>query len=123
MGIGSCVQPVNDIRCNVYCCMESKGDTGSPDIIVDGLGQSNDIESFCRKQIGCLVSTISAQCQQAIQFLLFVSLFHRFDFINVVFFYHLHHFKGGTLCTKNGAACCQNTGKVGWNHFFAEIVN
>ena len=70
---------VDAIRGDIHCALETKGHIRAPDIVVDGLGERDNIEPFFAEQIGCLMGTVAAEDYQAIQLHLLVIVLHVFD--------------------------------------------
>ena len=60
MGSRCGVDAVNGIRGDVHCALETEGHIGAPQVIVNGLGQRYDIQSFLAQQVCGLVSTVTA---------------------------------------------------------------
>ena len=101
---GGGVDAVDDVCGNIHSGVEAEGHVGAVDIVVNGLGQADDVQPFLRKQVGSLVGAVAAQTQQAVQLRRLVGLFHSGDFINVVILHHTHQLEGGALGAQNGAA-------------------
>ena len=104
MAAGGGVDAVDDLRGNVHSSVEAKGHIGAKDVVVDGLGQADDVEPFLREQVGRFVGAIAAQAKQAVQLGVLVGLFHGGHFIDVVILHHAHHFKRRALGAQDGAA-------------------
>ena len=100
---------------------EAEGHVGTIDIIVNGLGQADDVQPFLAEQIGGLVGAVAAQAEQAVQFGLLIGLFHRLDLVDVVLLDDAHFLERGALCAKDGAAHRQDAGKLAGVHV-AEIA-
>ena len=60
MAAGGGVDAVDDLRGNVHSSVEAKGHIGAKDVVVDGLGQADDVEPFLREQVGRFVGAIAA---------------------------------------------------------------
>ena len=120
---GGGVDAVDDIGGNVHGGVEAEGHVGAVDIVIDGLGQADDVQALLREQVCGFVGAIAAQAQQAVQLGFLVGLFHGGDFINVVVLHHAHHFKGGALGAQNGAAQRQDAAEVVLTHLFVIAVD
>ena len=116
MRSGGGMNAVDGICCNINCTVEAKGHVGSPDIIVDCLGKMNDIQTLLAKKICGLLSTVSAENDQAVQTKLIIILFHGFDLIQTVFIRCPHQLEGLAGAADDGAALCQDSGKITRTH-------
>ena len=103
---------VNAVCSYIHRALEAESHIRSPEVVVYGLGQSDDIESFLTEHIRCLVSSVTAQNNHAVQFQLIVILLHRLDLIKPVFIRLTHQLKRGSGAAENGAALRQNTRKI-----------
>ena len=104
MAAGGGVDAVDDVRGDVHSGVEAESHIGAVDIVVNGLGQADDVQPLLREQVGGLVGAVAAQTQQAVQLCRLVGLFHGGDLINVVVLHHTHQLEGGALGAQNGAA-------------------
>ena len=109
MACGCCMEPVKDISCDVNRCVETEGHISAVDIVVDSFRESDNIKSLIGKQLGGLVSTVSAESQETIQLLLLVGLLHIFYFVDIILTDDLHHFEGLALSAEDSAALSEYT--------------
>ena len=109
---GGGVNAVDDLGGNVHSGVEAKSYIGAVDIVVDGLGQADDVQAFLREQVGGFMGAVAAQAEQAVQLCVLVGLFHGRDFIDLVVLDHAHQLEGGALGAQNGAAQCQDAAEV-----------
>ena len=123
MAAGGGVDAVDDLRGNVHSSVEAKGHIGAKDVVVDGLGQADDVEPFLREQVGRFVGAIAAQAKQAVQLGVLVGLFHGGHFIDVVILHHAHHFKRRALGAQDGAAQGQNAAEIVLGHLLVVPVD
>ena len=72
---GGGVDAVDDIGGNVHGSVETEGHVGAVDIVIDGLGQADDVQALLREQVCGFVGAIAAQTQQAVQLGFLVGLF------------------------------------------------
>ena len=100
---------VNTVRCDINCTLESKGHVGTPDIIIDGLGEMDDIESLFTQKIGCLLCSITAQDHQTIQIQSAVVLLHGCYPVQSVFIRYAHIFKRLTRASKDRTSTGQDS--------------
>ena len=87
------VNAVDHIGGNVHGGVEAEGYVGTIDIVINGLGQADDVQTLLREQVCGFVGAIAAQAKQAVQLGVLVGLFHGGHFIDVVILHHAHHFK------------------------------
>ena len=106
------VDAVDDVGGDVHSGVEAEGDVGAVDVVVDGLGQADDVQALLCQQIGRLVGAVAAQAEQAVQPGFLVGLFHGGHLVHVVVFHHPHHLEGGALGAQNGAAQRQDAPEV-----------
>ena len=69
------VDAVDHIGGNVHGGVEAEGYVGTIDIVINGLGQADDVQTLLREQVCGFVGAIAAQAQQAVQLGFFVGLF------------------------------------------------
>ena len=98
------VDAVDHIGGDVHSCMEAKGHIGAVDVVVNGLGQANDVQPLLGEQVGGLVGAVAAQTKQAVQLCVLVGLFHGGDLVDLVLFHYPHHLKRGAFGAQDGAA-------------------
>ena len=75
---------VDGIRCNIHCTLETEGHIGAPQIIVNGLRQRYDIQSFLAQQVRSLVGAVTTENYKAVQLQLVIVLLHGFHFVQPV---------------------------------------
>ena len=90
--VGRCcgVNTVNGICGNIHSALEAKGHVCAPNIVVDGFGEMNDIQSFFSQQVRCFLCAVSAQNNQAVQTQLVICLFHGLYLVQTFFVRHTH---------------------------------
>ena len=120
---GSRMDAVNNIGCDIDGCMETEGDIGAINIVVDRLGKANDVEPFLAEQVCGFVGTVTAQAEQAIELSFLISLFHCGDFVHLVIPHNPHEFERGALGAQDCTAHGQNAGKFRLLHFAIVPMN
>ena len=55
------VDAVNDLGGDVHSSVEAERHVGAVDVVVDGLGQTDDVQAFLREQVGGFMGAIAAQ--------------------------------------------------------------
>ena len=64
-------------------------------VVVDGLGQGDDVQPLLRQQVGCLVGPVAPQAQQAVQLHLLIVSLHGGHLVHLVLLHHTHQLEGG----------------------------
>ena len=103
---------VDGIRSNIYCALETEGHISTPQVIVDGLGQGHDIQSFLAQQVSRLVSAVTTENYKAVQLQLVIVLLHGFHFVQPVGIRILNRLEGGTGGSQNRAALGKDAGEI-----------
>ena len=120
---GGGVDAVDDLGGDVHRGVETKGHVGAVNVVVDGLGQADDVQPLLAEQVGGLVGAVAAQAEQAVQLGLLVGLFHGLDLVDVVLLNDAHLFERGALGAQDGAAHRQNAGKLAGVHLAVVAVD
>ena len=116
MTAGGGVNPVDHLGGNVHGGVEAEGHVGAVNIVVNGLGQADDVQPLLAEQVGGFVGAVAAQGEQAVQLQVLIILLHGGDLVHLVVPHHTHQLEGGALGAEDGAAHRQNTGKFVWLH-------
>ena len=108
---------VDDVRRNVHGALEAEGGVRAPDVVVDGLGQSNDVHARVHKQLGALLRAVAAHDHKAVEVEPVVGVQHRgHEVVALV----VHDGLAGdvflTRGAENGAALDEDAGKVARFH-------
>src|SRR5699024_92087 len=120
---GGGVDAVDDVGGNVHRGVEAEGDVGAVDVVVDGLGQADDVQPLLGQEVGGLVGAVAAQTEQAVQLEVVVGLFHGGDLVDLVLLNDLHHLEGGALGAQNGAAQGQQAAEIVRLHLLVVAVD
>ena len=107
---------IQHIGRNVHRGLIAKRNLGAPQVVVDGLWQRNDVQTFLAQQVRGLCRAVTAENNQTVQLHVVVGLNHLCDLINAVFVLVAHIFKRLARSAENGAANRQNAGKVARRH-------
>ena len=112
--MGGCrgVNTVDGIRCNVHGALETKGHVRPPQVIVNGLGKGDDVQSLRPQKISRLMRPVSAKDHDAVQAQLVIVLLHGIHLVDAVLIRILNGLKRRPGAAKDRASLCQNTGKV-----------
>ena len=103
---------VNGVGGHVHGALETKGHVRTPQIVVNGFGQGDHIESFGPQEIGGFVGSVAAQDDQAIQLQLVVRLFHGSHLVHPVCSRFLDGLEGGATAAQECAALGENSGEI-----------
>ena len=109
---GGGMNAVDDLSGDIHSGMEAEGEVGAKDVVVDGLGQADHVETFFAEQVRGLVGTVATQSDKAIQLQVLIGLFHGGDLVHAIFFHHAHVAEGTAAGAQNGAAQRQDTGEL-----------
>ena len=112
VGGGSGVDAVNGVGGDLHGAVEAEGHVGAPDVIVDGLGQGDDVEALLPQQVGGLVGAVAPQNHQAVQIQGFIVFLHGGHLVQAVGVGDPHLLEGLPGGTQNGAPLGQNAGEV-----------
>ena len=74
MGMGGGVQPVDGLRGNLQCCREPEGVVGSDDVVVNRLGQMQDVQPGLSELVRVLGGATATQSHQSVKSQLLVIL-------------------------------------------------
>ena len=118
-----CMDTVNTVCCNIHCALEAEGHIRTPDIIINSFRKMNNIQPFFPQKVGCLLSSVSAKNNQAIQIQLAVILLHGSNLVQSVLVRNPHTFKGLSGASQNRTALCQNSGEISSAQKTVFIIN
>ena len=110
------VDAVNDLGGDVHSSVEAERHVGAVDVVVDGFGQTDDVQALLAEQVCGFVGAVAAQAEQAVQFGGAVVFLHRGNLVHLVLLDHTHFFERGALGAQNGAAHGQNAGELVRGH-------
>ena len=123
MAAGGGVDAVDHLGVDLHRSVETEGHIGAIDVVVNGLGQADDVQALLRQQICGLVGAVAAQAQQAVQFQILIGLFHGGHFVDLVLLDDLHHLEGGALGAQDGAAQSEQAAEIVGLHLFVVPVD
>jgi hypothetical protein len=98
---------------HVHGGLEAEGHIRAPEVVVDGLGQCDDVEPLLPQEIGGLMGAVAPQDHQAVQLELVVVLLHGRHLVHAVGPRDLDGLEGGAAGAKEGAALGEDAGEVG----------
>ena len=112
MGSRCGVDAVDGIRSNIYCALETEGHISTPQVIVDGLWQGHDIQSFLAQQVRSLVGAVTTENYKAVQLQLVIVLLHGFHFVQPVGIRILDRLERGPGGSQDRAALGKDAGEI-----------
>ena len=112
MARGGRMDAVDHLGRDVHSGMEAEGDVRSPNIVVDGLGQADDVHALLSQQIRGLMRAVSAEGHEAIQLHLLVIRLHRLHLVHAVFADDAHVAERRAAGAENGAAEGEDAGEI-----------
>ena len=112
MGGGGGVDAVDGLGGHVHRALETEGHIGAPQVVVDGLGEGDDVEPLLAQEVGGLMGAVAAKDDQAVQLELVVGLLHGGNLVHAVGAGDLDGLEGGAAGTQEGTALGEDAGKV-----------
>ena len=109
VGCSCRMDPVDRICCNVYSTLEAECHIRSPQVIVDGLRQCDDIEPFFSQKVGRLVCAVSSENNKAVQVQLMICMLHSLYLVKTVLIRYSHQFERLSGCTEDRTAPRQDS--------------
>ena len=103
---------VDGLSGHVYRALEAEGHVRAPQVVIDGLGQGNDVQPLLAQEVGGLVGAVAAQDHQAVQLELVVGLLHGGHLVHAVVPGDLDGLEGGAAGAQEGAALGEDAGEV-----------
>src|SRR5699024_1194024 len=112
--VGGCrgMDTVNGVRRDIHRALETERHIRTVDIIVNGLGKMNDVQSLFSQKIGGLLGSVSSQDHKAVEAELIICLLHGLHLVQTLLIRHAHELKGLAGGSENGSALCQDTGEI-----------
>ena len=108
---------VDDVRGDVDGALEAEGGVRAPDVVVDGLGQGNDIHTGVHEQLRALLSAVAAHDNEAVEVQAVVGVQHRgHEVVALVVHYGLSGYVSLARGAEDGPALNEDAGKVAGVH-------
>ena len=98
------VDIIDGLGGDVHGALEAEGHVGAVDVVVDGLGQVEDVEALFAQEVGRLLRAVAAEDDQAVQPQFVVILLHGLDLVQALFVRHAHHLERLAGGAQYGAA-------------------
>ena len=112
MGARCRVNVIDALCRDINCALEAEGHVRAPQIVVDGLGKSDYIESFFTEQVGRLVRAVAAAHDQTVKLQFVICLLHCRHFVDSVLIGLADRLEGNAACSEDRAASCKNALKI-----------
>ena len=103
---------VDAFRRNINGRLITEGQIRAIDIVIDCLGQMDDIQSLFPQKIRCFLCSVAAEDHKTVQAQLMVVLLHGLDLVKTVLIRNSHQFERLAGGADNSAALCQDTRKI-----------
>ena len=103
--------------------LEAEGGVGAPKVVVDGLGQADDVQPLLAEQVGGLLAAVAPQHHQAVQPQAAVGVFHGLHLVQAVFVGGAHQLEGLAAGAQEGAAPGEQAGEVDGGELFVVLVH
>ena len=95
---------VHHIGGDIHRAVKAEGHVGAENIVVNRLGQTNDMQPLFAEKVGGLVGAVAAQRHETVELHVFVILLHSRDLVDVVLLDDAHIAVGLAAGTENRAA-------------------
>ena len=109
---GGGVDAVDGVGGDVHGALEAKGHVRAPEVVVDRLGQGDDVQALLAQQVGRLVGAVAAQDDQAVELQFVIVLLHRRDLVQTVLVRLADSLVGRAAAAQERAAFGQYAGEV-----------
>ena len=113
VGGGGGVDAVDGLGSHVHRALEAEGHVRAPQVVVDGLGQGDDVQALGAQEVGSLMGAVAPQDDQAVQLELVVGLLHGRNLVHPVLSGYLDGLEGCAAGPQERASLGQDAGKVG----------
>ena len=84
VGSCCCLETVDNIGCDLHCGMTAEGNICAVNIVINGLGQSDNVKALLRKQVCGFMSAVSAKGEQTVKLLLLVGILHLLYLVDII---------------------------------------
>ena len=113
MGGSRGVDAVDGVRGHIHRALEAEGHIRAPQVVVDGLGQRDDVQPLFPQEVSGLVGAVAAQDHQAVQLQLVIGLLHGRHLVHAVRAGLADGLEGRAAAAQEGAALGEDAGKIG----------
>ena len=113
---GSGVDVVDALGGDVDGARKAKGHLGAPGVVVDGLGQGDNVEALFAQAVGSLGGAVAAQHKQAVELQLVIGVDHRRHLLDAIGLGNIQTLERRAARAQDGAAAGEDAAKIGGRH-------
>ena len=95
---------------------KAKRQLGAPGVVIDGLGQGDNVEALFAQAVGGLGGAVAAQHKQAVELQLMIGVDHRRHLLDAVGLGSVQALERRTARAQDGAAAGEDAAKIGGSH-------
>ena len=121
--VGGRVNLVDAARGHLDGARKAEGHVRAPGVVVDGLGQGDDVEALLGEAVGGLGGAVAAEHEEAVELELGVGVLHGLDLVDSVGLGRVEELEGGAARAEDGAAHREQAGEVAVVHQAEALVD
>lgn len=110
------VDVVDALGGDVDGACKTKRHLGAPGVVIDGLGQGDNVEALFAQAVGGLGGAVAAQHKQAVELQLMIGMDHRGHLLDAVSLGNIQALERRAARTQDGAATGEDAAKIGGRH-------
>ena len=95
---------------------KAKRQLGTPGVVIDGLGQGDNVEALFAQAVGGLGGAVAAQHKQAVELQLVIGVDHRGHLLDAVGLGDVEALERRAARAQDGAAAGEDAAKIGGRH-------
>lgn len=113
---GGGVNVVDALGGDVDGARKAKRQLGTPGVVIDGLGQGDNVEALFAQAVGSLGGAVTAQHKQAVELQLVIGVDHRGHLLDAVGLGNVQVLERRAARAQDSAAAGEDTAKIGGRH-------
>ena len=113
---GGGVDVVDALGGDVDGARKAKGHLGAPGVVIDGLGQGDNVEALFAQAVGGLGGAVAAQHKQAVELQLVIGVDHRRHLLDAIGLGSIQTLERCAARAQDGAAAGEDAAKIGGRH-------
>lgn len=113
---GSGVDVVDALGGDVDGARKAKRQLGAPGVVIDGLGQGDNVEALFAQAVGGLGGAVTAQHKQAVELQLMIGADHCGHLLDAVGLGNVQALERRAARAQDGAAAGEDAAKIGGRH-------
>ena len=113
---GGGVNVVDALGGDVDGARKAKRQLGAPGVVIDGLGQGDNVEALFAQAVGGLGGAVTAQHKQAVELQLMIGVDHRRHLLDTIGLGGIQTLERCATRAQDGAAAGEDTAKIGGRH-------